>query len=58
MYQIWYILICSIKRQEAVDGRVFGGPDIIGSGDLVGVHIFPDQGIVPLSGGYAEGVVV
>lgn len=58
MRQIRYILINGIKRQEAVSGRAVSGPDIIGSGDSVENHVFPDQGIVPWFGGNAEGVVI
>jgi hypothetical protein len=58
MRQIRYILINGTKRQEAVGGRALSGPNIVDFGNPVGIHVFPDQGIVLLSGGYAEGVVL
>jgi hypothetical protein len=43
MRQIRYVLTNGIKRQEAVSGRALSGPDIVGSGDSVGMHVFPGQ---------------
>lgn len=58
MRQMRYILTNGIKRQAAVSGRVVSGPDIVDSGDSVVNHVFPDQGMVPLFDGNAEGVVL